>query len=342
MRTVEARTAGLGRLALTILVCVTAAACSDDGDGGDLGTTTTSVVAGTTTSTTSSTTNSGTSTTTSTSGGASTTTTNPEGSFSCGCDVVFAVTNTETLGALQFDTQYPGALGTFDGLGSSVNCSRLAGDFAAFNDEDTEDTLSTAIVSTAGFTGPIDIALCTYSSGLPEPVTSDFVITVTDQSRPDFSPANATVAVRDVTCTCTGGNTTTTTTTLPEVGDPYLVSFDLDDAVTLGSLGIEIDYGSAGGNFAGRGSNVDCTSPLTSAGGLVSFHDSDASAQLNFAGISATGFSGPMIIATCTFLAPGAPPSPGDFVIDVVDAATPDFQPVEPTVSVSAITPETP
>ncbi len=92
---------------------------------------------------------------------------------------------------------------------------------------DAEDTLSTAIVSTAGFTGPIDIALCTYSSGLPQPVASDFVITVTDQSRPDFSPANATVTVR-------------------------------------------------------------------------------------FAGISAASFSGPMTIATCTFLAPGAPPSPGE------------------------------
>jgi len=47
-----------------------------------------------------------------------------------------------------------------------------------------------------------------------------------------------------------------------------------------------------------------------------------------------------MTVASCTFLAPGTAPTLDDFIVDVVDAATRDFQPVGVTVSVSAITPQ--
>jgi hypothetical protein len=126
--------------------------------------------------------------------------------------VVFSVTNTETLGALQYETSYAGIGGGFDGTGGAVDCGRLAGDFAAFNDIEAERKLSTAIISTTGFTGPIDVVSCRYSGAWPNPVPSDFPIVITDQSRPDLSPANATVAVTKVDCLFAGTTTTTSAT----------------------------------------------------------------------------------------------------------------------------------
>ncbi|HET9063985.1 MAG TPA: hypothetical protein VFO62_11920, partial [Candidatus Binatia bacterium] len=163
-----------------------------------------------------------------------TTTTTTLGGDVCACEVTFSVTNSETLGALQYDTSYAGIGGGFDGDGASVDCTRLAGEFAAFNDIEAEARLSSAIISTTGFTGPIDIVRCRYSGAFPSPVPSDFPIVVTDQSRPDFSPANATVAVTDVNCAC-AGTTTTTSTTLGS-GDLYTVTFGVEDAVTVGAL----------------------------------------------------------------------------------------------------------
>jgi len=123
------------------------------------------------------------------------------------------VTNTETLGALQYDTSYAGAGGGFDGTAAAVDCTRLAGDFAAFNDIEAERKLSSAFISAGGFTGPTDVARCRFTpTGLPQPVPGDFPVVITDQSRPDFSQANATVAVTVVNCTCNGATTTTSTT----------------------------------------------------------------------------------------------------------------------------------
>jgi hypothetical protein len=254
---------------------------------------------------------------------------------------VFAVSNAETLGALQYDTAYPGASGTFRGFGTDVACGGIIGDFASFNDLDDQDTLSTAITSTVGFTGPIDIAQCSYTSLLPRPAADDFTVEVIEQSRPDSAPASAIVEVREVACNCPSDRTTTTTTTLPEVGAPYLVSFDLVDAVTLGPIQVEVDYGNAGGSFVGDGADVECTSPLTAGGAFVAFADFSATAQLNFAAITATSYTGPTRLADCVFLAPDAAPSADGFIVTVVDAATPDLQPVVPlpTVSVSSITP---
>jgi hypothetical protein len=89
--------------------------------------------------------------------------------------VTFSVTKAETLGALQFDTDYSAIDGVFLGNGSSVSCVRTAGEFAGFNDYDSEKHLSMAFVSTAGFTGPIDIATCDF--GYPPTLSPDeFII----------------------------------------------------------------------------------------------------------------------------------------------------------------------
>lgn len=201
-------------LALLGLLGTVLVGCDDSSsDGPDATTTTTGVVSPTTGTTT--TTHTTTTSQSSTTLGITTTSLAIDCFF--GFDVVFSVTNTETVGALQYDTAYTAVDGSFDGGGGLVNCTRLAGEFAAFNDDNTNKRLASAFVSTAGFTGPIDIALCRFSC----PVTlspDDFVITITDQSKPDFSPANATVAVTRVERDTIPGSTTTleatTTTTL--------------------------------------------------------------------------------------------------------------------------------
>jgi hypothetical protein len=128
-------------------------------------------------------------------------------------EVVFSVTNTETLGALQYETTYPRP-GSFLGEGRSVFCTKLAADFVSFNEIDRDGRLISAFVSLGGFTGPLDIATCEYCTvGVP-PEPGDFAITIVDQARPDFSPANATVAVTQVNV-IPGPSTTTTTLILP-------------------------------------------------------------------------------------------------------------------------------
>jgi hypothetical protein len=335
----------LSVLSVAVLLAVASTGCDDDDNNFNPGSTTTSTTTTTIGGTTLSTTTTSTSTTSITAT-TSTTTTTVTGGGSCDCDVTFGVTNTETLGALQYDTNYAAANGGFDGAGGAVACTRLAGDFAAFNDIEASSNLSSAFISAAGFTGPIDVASCgfTGNSGTP-PVAGDFAITITDQSKPDFSPASATVEITDISCVCTTPSTTTTvggtTTTVGGGGTLYTVTFDLDDAVTAGALQFEVDYAAAGGDFVGSGAGVTCTSPLSAGGAFVSFNDVDASTQLNFAAVAIAGFTGPTTVANCTFDAATAPTA-GDFVITVVDASAPDLSPIVPlpVVSVSAITPQ--
>jgi hypothetical protein len=109
--------------------------------------------------------------------------------------VVFFVSNTETLGSLQFDVDYDGVAGSFLGRGAGVECVRLAGDFAAFNDKDASKILSVAVIAATSFTGPIDVVRCEF--GCPLTLSpGDFAITIVDQARPDFSPAAAQMGVR--------------------------------------------------------------------------------------------------------------------------------------------------
>jgi hypothetical protein len=103
-----------------------------------------------------------------------------------GIEVVFAVTNGELLGALQFDVAY--RLGVdFYGSGGLVDCTNLAGGFSSFNDRESERTLSVAFASLDGIQGPTDVAVCNVMSCDTFPAPEDFVITIIDQSHPDLS-----------------------------------------------------------------------------------------------------------------------------------------------------------
>jgi len=133
----------------------------------------------------------------------------------------------------------------------------------------------------------------------------------------------------------------TTTTTVGGGTASYAVTFRLDDAVTLGSLQVEIDYSGTGGEVVGSGGSVSCASPLSAIGALVAFGDDDATSTLDIAALALAGFHGPASIAICELRAPGAPPVPDDFVISVVEANAVDTTSVapSPSVSVTSITP---
>jgi hypothetical protein len=124
-------------------------------------------------------------------------------------EITFAVTNAETLGALQFDIDYGTLTGRFDGEGRQVACSNLAADFAAFNDHDADAKLSISMIDVSGIVGPAAVAVCTFfSATLPAP--ADFVLTIIDQSHTDLTPAAATIAVTQVRGPELPSSTTTT------------------------------------------------------------------------------------------------------------------------------------
>ena len=344
-------------LGVVLCLALVSAGCDDDdGGSGGGGVSTTTITTppttiGSTTTTVSTSTTSVTATTV-----PSTSTTIP-GGLNCDCVVTFGVTNAEVnIGSLQYDTDYSASGGGFDGNAGAVSCQKVAGDFGAFNDIEASQNLSTALISAGGFSGPTTVATCDFT-GTRQPATTDFAITITDQAHIDFTPANATVAVTDVTCTCTGGSTTTvgggtttttvsggttttttgggTTTTTVGSGTLYDVTFDMADAGTaVGALQFEVQYATAGGQFVGAADSVDCDSPIP-GGAFVTFNDEDATTTLNFAAVALSGFSGPLEVARCTFDAPAAP-NASDFVITVVDASDTALAPITPFPTVTA------
>jgi len=291
------------------------------------------------------------------------------------CQITFGVTNTANIGALSWDTDYSGSGGAFQGSGSTVECTTLAGDFAAYNNCDTPggcpplafQELSTAIISSAGFTTPADTSRCHWI-GNAVPTPASFGITVTDASDPSFNPTTAVVEVTNIQCTVTTttGSTPTTsvtttstsstsstsmapaTTTTTTTGGPpqFAIQLNLGDTAgtLVGALGFVVDYSGAPGDFIGSGADIASGGTLQctrSAGDFGSFNDDDAG-PLNAAYVSLAGFTGPVQVAICNFEQTGASaPVAGDFVITVTDASQPNLNPISPlpTVSVGTILP---
>jgi len=350
-------------------ICVSTRANDFSCAGGPVSTTTTLSTTTTSTSSTSTSSTTTSSTTTSSTTTSSTTTTTVPGN-QIPCVITFGVTSNETIASLQYDTDYSGASGNFDGTGGSVSCtSSVAGAIAAFNDNDGTKVLGTGLVALAGFTGPLDVATCNYTTSNPALAAGDFGITVTDASDTNFLPLSPTVAVTNVSCSLPETTTTTagpsTTTTIPSttttiasttttIGGTtttttgggallYDIVFQLDDAVTLGALGFDVDYSGAPGDFVGSGGDpgaggtLQCTSNV--AGALASFNDDDAG-KVSAAFIALAGFTGPTNVATCVFQSTGPVPVAGDFAVAVTDASDTSLLPVTPTptVSVASIT----
>jgi hypothetical protein len=103
--------------------------------------------------------------------------------------ITVAVLDATDLAALQFEIDYSGIDGEFFGSGANVACSRLdqGSGFVAINDDDEARVLRYALAVLGSLNGSLDLLGCLYESW-EAPVAADFVVTVTDASRPDFSP----------------------------------------------------------------------------------------------------------------------------------------------------------
>ena len=328
---------------VSLFVAFLTVGCDDVGGGGGGGGPTTTIATITTTTV---------STTTSSTLGGGTTTTTPGGTTTTTlggprvCVVTWAVTNAVSIGALQYDTDYSGAPGGFNGAADTVECDDLTGSLASFNDNETTQVLSAGLISIAGFNGARDIVTCNFTvdTGSPDPVAGDFPITVVDATDPQLNPITVNMTISNIACSGGGGGTTTvpggttttvggtTTTTVGGGGNAFTIGFDLVDAVNIGALQFSVDYSGAPGGFDGAADTVSCSDKT---GSLASFNDNEATSALSAGLINLGGFTGPLQVVTCAFTSTGTAPVPADFVLTVEDAAQPDLTPILPLPTIN-------
>jgi hypothetical protein len=131
-----------------------------------------------------------------------TTTTLPDMSFDFDCTIRFRVTSSGIIGSLQWEASYAGANGGFVGSGLSVQCTNLiAGVSKSFFDDETARVLRESVISTTGFSSPVDLATCTYETDDAGLAASDFSISVNEATTPPpIQPLTATVAITSVQC----------------------------------------------------------------------------------------------------------------------------------------------
>ena len=161
-----------------------------------------------------------------------------------------------------------------------------------------------------------------------------------DESGGGGGGVGTTTTTVGVTTTTMGVTTTTsgpTTTTTMGPARLCVVTIGVTNTVTLGALQFNTDYSGAGGDFVGSAGTVECTSPLSTAGAIVTFNDDEAASTLRTGVISLSGFAAPADVAICNFAPTGADPTAGSFAITVVDATAPDLSPATADVEVTDI-----
>lgn len=308
----------------------------------------------TTTSTTSTSVTLGSTTTTDTVTTSTSTTTSTTNEPALTCRVVFRLDDDVTVGALQWETDYSDVPGFLLGSGSQAECAKLVPSaIAAFNDVDATETLNFGLVDLEGFSGPTDLAECTFKASVT-PLKSDFVITVTEatDNSEDGLPIDPKPGVSVATIDCDGGGPTTTlpvvtttttidTTTTTTGGvvttttggaKNYDITFNLATGTLVASLQFDIDYSAAPGSFQGSGSGVSCTKQVATA--IFAPNDVDASSKLTLGLVDLDGFSAPTGLAKCIFNgSAGDPPVPADFVISIVDSTNGDGDPVSSSIT---------
>ncbi len=189
--------------------------------------------------------------TTTTSTTSTTSTTFPGSPF---CWVRVSMTTNESLGSLQYDLDYSGASGEFEGSADSVTCENLVGGAISTMADDDVDTVGVAVISLSGFTGPTDVTRCVWLPSGADPVAGDYSITIVDASDTDAMPVipQPTIEISDISCFAgpTTTTTSTTTTTLaPYCGDGMI---NLDD---------ECDDGAGNSDALPDACRTDCTLP---------------------------------------------------------------------------------
>jgi hypothetical protein len=111
-------------------------------------------------------------------------------------DVTFRLADAATLGALQVVVDYSGAPGGFRGSGALVgeggtlDCASLLGNgaLAQLNDDDA-GSLTMGFISLAGFSGPVDLARCTFDRDVEGLLVRDaFTVRVDDATSPQAVP----------------------------------------------------------------------------------------------------------------------------------------------------------
>jgi hypothetical protein len=150
-----------------------------------------------------------TSSTTTTTFGGTTTTLGPGAPMPC--TVEFNLDDAVALGSLQYDVDYLNAPGEFDGNALTVQCQNLVPNaFPSSQDNEGLRMLTTAIISLAGFTGPMPVTRCDFSADTI-PVDSDFQVIVTDAADTSIVKLNPFPAMSVGTISCPLGGTTSTT-----------------------------------------------------------------------------------------------------------------------------------
>ena len=310
----------------------------------------------TTTHTTSTTNTVTTSTTNSTTTTSTTTTSTTLETFPC--TLIFRLADDVSVGALQWDTDYSNAPGFLQGSGGSVDCDNLAPDsFAEFNDVDAEENLDTGIISSDGFSGPVNVSQCIFRA-TTTPLKSDFPITVTSATDPDLNEidplpsvviesidCNPPVTTTSTTVTTTTGEPTTTTTGEPgttttagDVPKNYFIFFTINSIAQQGKLAGAVqftaDYNGAPGAFQGAGSAVTCSNQVD--GAFAEENDNEATKELSIGVISSDGYDAPRNLDRCTFNGFAAdPPVPGDFTLTIDDSTDTDGVHIDVTLGVT-------
>ena len=113
------------------------------------------------------------------------------------------------------------------------------------------------------------------------------------------------------------------------------LTFRVTSNETIGSLKFEVDYAQTPGNFLGSGLAAQCTSLVT--GASKSFFDDETKRVLRESVISLSGFSGPASVSTCVFESNNSALSASAFGLAVLDATTPDFQIITPTMTIASV-----
>lgn len=106
-------------------------------------------------------------------------------------DVKLKLKTEDTFEAIQFDVNYIGAGGEFDGIGGAVDCvaNGDTGAITVFNDKDSTKILSVSLMAFGGVEGQIRLATCTFDAAV-KPSGGDFVI-----DELDFSSESGATAV---------------------------------------------------------------------------------------------------------------------------------------------------
>jgi hypothetical protein len=118
------------------------------------------------------------------------------------CAITFRLDESAPLTVVQFDTDYSSAPGEFAGSLADVDCTDLVGaSLFAARDVEADDLLTIGVILIGGFTGPRDLATCTFLA-TATPTATDFVTTdvIAENQGTPLEP-EPTISVSSIQCT---------------------------------------------------------------------------------------------------------------------------------------------